>query len=144
MGLTNAERARRYIARLKAAAQAPSPSVCPHCGGSLLADAEAAEPESPPKPRPQAPQHDFSTASGTTQKRPKLTDAEVATLAPGRYAIERGLLLWVGRDKRTFQYQRSGTGYKPFYKTVGHWPDMSVEQARAETALLHQKPLRRI
>jgi hypothetical protein len=137
MVMTNAERAARYIARLKAAAQAPS--VCPHCGGSLEGEAKP-EPESAPEPRPQAPRHDFRI----TQKRPNLTDADVGTLAPGRYAIERGLLLWVGKDKRTFQFHRSGTGHKPFYKTVGHWHDMTVAQARAEAARLRLKPLRRI
>jgi Arm DNA-binding domain len=139
--MTNAERARRYIARLKTAARAPSPTVCPHCGGSLLAEAKAGS-DSPPEPGRKAPRQASTIRSGT-EKRPNLTDTDVPALAPGRYAVARGLLLWVGKTKKTFQYHRSTPGQPPFYKTMGHWPNMTVAQARAEAGRLNLKSRQR-
>jgi hypothetical protein len=129
--MTNAERAARYIARLKAAAQAPSPSVCPHCGGSLVGAAAKAG-------ATQSPETEAESLDQSTTRR-NLTDADIAGLPIGLHRLAKGLVIGVGQNTKSFQFRATRKGHKRFYKAIGHWPEMSVAQARAEAARLHRR-----
>jgi hypothetical protein len=131
VAMSNADRAARYIAKLKVRAAAPT--VCPHCGGSLAGAAEpgSAQPAEPPK-RPSQP----------SPARRDLTDADIATLPLGLHRVAKRLLIRIGERAKTFQFHATIKGERPFYKQVGHWPKMNVAQARAKAIALSAKVAR--